>query len=1416
MIRKLKTKLIASVLAVTMTITSLPLTAFASETESTKVPTLGYSHKSQDVLFASGTNSMQLNSTKTTVNGNLYSGGNLDAYSGEVDVRGDVYIGGELKKHDYTIWNSYRFEDNADKREITDFSDAVIESLGDEYITHEYWQTYSNPEIENEGNIYAKSGLQFCGNDVTLSGTIVSENYLMISASHALNTAENSEMNLYVANGNIGIYVCDAVINGIIYAPNGTVQLCGSDIEVNGMIIAKEIQISAENFIINENPDLSLAAYVKDYNSQILAAYADYDLESELFNVHLYSTMEGGTYSIYTSLDGENYELNGTTGKNEYSFGIDENGPVLYIKATQTFDNGFVLASNIVKMIADEDYGYVMEQTDTDGDGLIDLYEHIFGSDKNAEDTDGDGLSDYIEVMIIGTDPLYKDTDENGVEDGDEDYDGDGLTNLQEVYYGTDLTLKDTDNDDLTDYEEIFVYGTDPLNPDTDGDGINDGDEIKLGLDPLSADSDNDGIPDNEEIFAQTVDNNDLDAINSDNDYKLTIDINAGGYANNSTTVEDSGFSYITSTNPAVLGKVVAIDYDENLKFDSAVLKFEIPQTTVNSVRNYPDSIEIAGLNRYAIFHYSNEYNIMYPVNVEYDEASSTLKVNTNELGDYFVVDLDRWFFEMGIVPDQYGDESEISTLSLDYDEEICYTNSDEAGQKYTVEELEEIFDFSQPFGATEIEANEQSEASAAVFVAPKRSAPFSAEKKIKPVDVVFIIDCTDNLQDNFENVKANVISASEKIFAMCDSARICVIQFWASKTPVQSGWYSNGQAASLKSYVNSIEQLDYIENSLHGAAMTMAANLIYRSNAKPFNFLIFDAYSQWSEDMTGEMIKNGIQNIINKDINFSILYDHSRTELSDNSHNLITLTDGYDGSNLGAFSNTVAEHIYNNVEKTDDNVEINKPSRYSFVDISGDVMLGDFSQRSMYIHTVYEGEDLDNFIVYGDKESDYDKDGLANGDEVDWSGLKKIGNEYICRSYGEWKIYIEPSSTAGVSYTLLNTKVLTILSNPWEKDSDGDGIDDKIDLTALVYCPVRKWNQYSDYSVREREKYFIRFNEKFLTANNTISFNEITNQYSQSFCFIPCDDGYYILNDKYNSKINSYLSSKDNSIYFGSEKGKWYLLPALNGKYIIMNSDGKYVTVKGNSISLSEKVSNNCYFEILLHPEFQDEEIMSYKDYLAIISLKRFYIECMENKYFENIKSYVFTCIEEIRNKYTHQYELTNKDGKVVGLYSYIPLSSSSKDRFEVIGNNASEEPATVVNWGLFLLSQIAGKFPYNIIVSLISAGAFPPEDELDWVFLIGSNIEGLSFPCGFMGTLKNQISINNRSPVDYITSNDYSIEIRYYPNINSSTIRHSIYTFQSGTYNIKNEEVKGYLGETSGLGRYLKDKPKYIISLK
>lgn len=44
---------------------------------------------------------------------------------------------------------------------------------------------------------------------------------------------------------------------------------------------------------------------------------------------------------------------------------------------------------------------------------------------------------------------------------------------------------KDSDYDGVSDYNEVYVYQTDPLNPDTDGDGISDGKEIQRGTNPL-------------------------------------------------------------------------------------------------------------------------------------------------------------------------------------------------------------------------------------------------------------------------------------------------------------------------------------------------------------------------------------------------------------------------------------------------------------------------------------------------------------------------------------------------------------------------------------------------------------------------------------------------------------------------------------------------------------------------------------------------------------------------------------------------------------------------------------------------------------------------------------------------------------------------------------------------------------------
>ncbi len=113
---------------------------------------------------------------------------------------------------------------------------------------------------------------------------------------------------------------------------------------------------------------------------------------------------------------------------------------------------------------------------DSDRDGLGNNEENELGLDPFNPDTDNDGLTDGDEIYQYFTSPLSNDTDSDGMPDG------------WEVQYGLDPkhndSYKDEDGDGLSNLEE-YQYGTDPTNMDTDGDGFNDYEEIKAGTNPL-------------------------------------------------------------------------------------------------------------------------------------------------------------------------------------------------------------------------------------------------------------------------------------------------------------------------------------------------------------------------------------------------------------------------------------------------------------------------------------------------------------------------------------------------------------------------------------------------------------------------------------------------------------------------------------------------------------------------------------------------------------------------------------------------------------------------------------------------------------------------------------------------------------------------------------------------------------------
>ncbi|GEM_PF-892355 len=196
---------------------------------------------------------------------------------------------------------------------------------------------------------------------------------------------------------------------------------------------------------------------------------------------------------------------------------------------------------------------------DTDGDGIRDDIQYATHSCMygNEADSDDDGLEDGTEdwnadgvypVNVAGTgtqasttwesNPCDFDTDGDGLSDGEEfqllgglhqnpdDWKGLGVTAFLYVSAtvpggGTADTIPalDTDSDDdgLSDFEEVNFTGTDPLDADTDNDGLNDDDEVYIlggtypnrtfdqESDPLDPDTDDDGLRDDVEFPYGTV-----------------------------------------------------------------------------------------------------------------------------------------------------------------------------------------------------------------------------------------------------------------------------------------------------------------------------------------------------------------------------------------------------------------------------------------------------------------------------------------------------------------------------------------------------------------------------------------------------------------------------------------------------------------------------------------------------------------------------------------------------------------------------------------------------------------------------------------------------------------------------------------------------------------------------------------------
>ena len=198
-------------------------------------------------------------------------------------------------------------------------------------------------------------------------------------------------------------------------------------------------------------------------------------------------------------------------------------------------------------------------------------------------------ISDYDEIYTIDTDPLKADTDNNGKSDDEEDYDKDGLTNIEEKNLGTYMNDKDSDYDGLSDYDEVKIYHTDPLKADTDNDGLSDYEEVqvakKLGTNDISS-------IDTSVKFNQTLSRDNMDKdLYMNNIMSISIEGNVPGLIDKHIELKSTDNVSLTNAD-SVLGKPIILesDYATNekvtIKFDCSNYKERLEGLTIATLVN--------------------------------------------------------------------------------------------------------------------------------------------------------------------------------------------------------------------------------------------------------------------------------------------------------------------------------------------------------------------------------------------------------------------------------------------------------------------------------------------------------------------------------------------------------------------------------------------------------------------------------------------------------------------------------------------------------------------------------------------------------------------------------------------------------------------------------------------------------------
>lgn len=901
-----------------------------------------------------------------------------------------ICINGNIATNGTIATTSPNFNVNGTKIENANEEMLYIQKkLNYSYFSGDNVEMYTDDYTLEEQNININNPMDVNGT-LEMTGNINLNSGIKAFEDVSLNGEVKNTNNsvIFSETGDININTSNTNFSGLIYAPYGDIVIDTDNLNLNNVVIIGQT-ITLDCPSINANYSTYMAELVGTESDIDVELYAmgKYNSEANSIDIEWFSNYSDCSYEIWTSADNTEYTSVATvTDSTEYQYAIIEDFNTKYFKVSLTTNYGEYIES-IPFIVTKDENGYTVDFLDSDEDGLPDVFEISLGTNINDVDSDKDGLTDYQEVYITGTNPTVYDSVTEGVSDADADSDDDGLSNIQEIELGTDPQLADTDDDGFSDYDELYVYETNPLNPDTDGDGLEDGDELHIGLDPTNPETF--GIPDAEYKVEQTISSNSdvLTEINtSENAYELSVDIKTNGYAEKEVTVSKSGYSYAIE-NDAMIGLSADISISDTCNPEEIVLKYNIKDAYIDNTLNLYSSLEeFQGIKRLNIFKFDEDKNMLLPIETEFDVENGLLYAEVDELGTYCIMDMEIWLNNLGV---EMSEQNQPEENAMYFNLPAILSASENSGSVWT---------------PTYINA---------------------------PIDLVFILQSSGTSVSNFNIEKQLIQNYSSYVFQNYEDVNVFIITFNKSSSETLCSLYhdirlkNNSDVSSALNKVNYTYESDYCDR---GKAFTTLVNENFlRDNADKF---IYKLCNGRTNEYTGNYhfsIINGLVGEYSEIFPSGWHYEDTSYGLNvkksiENNGNLFITLDDDTLSDL-------TEHFESKRSASRPVYEIIIPTKWKKIHLDGELSPDNDIDTDGDTLTDWEEVDTERLI--------WNEDGSF---EIPTFDIAELTNHLIRFQSSDYNfLYDELKNNISRYY-------LPILSDPSEKDSDGDSLLDDLE----------------------------------------------------------------------------------------------------------------------------------------------------------------------------------------------------------------------------------------------------------------------------------------------------------------------------------------------------------------------------------